>query len=100
MTHFQAASDIEDSLLYNEPPFWYYPMRQSLGQALLAAGRPAEAERVYERNLALYPENVWGLAGLRNSLQAQGKPGQAALAQARLNRAGASADIPITGSRL
>ncbi len=100
VTHFQAASDIEDDLLYNEPPFWCYPMRLSLGQALLAAGQPAEAERVYERNLALYPENVWGLAGLRNSLQAQGKPGQAALVQARLDRAGASADIPITGSRL
>jgi len=100
VAHFRAASDIEDGILYNEPPFWYYPMRMSLGQALLAAGQPAEAQREYERNLALYPENVWGLAGLRNSLQAQGKPAQAAQVQARLDRAGASADIPITGSRL
>ncbi len=58
------------------------------------------AEHLTELGLALYPENVWGLAGLRNALQAQGKPAQAAQVQARLDRAGASADIPITGSRL
>ena len=100
VTHFRVAADIEDGILYNEPPFWYYPMRSSLGEALIAAGQPAEAQRVYEQNLALYPENVWGLAGLRNSLRAQGKSAQAAQVQERLNRAGASADIDITGSRL
>jgi tetratricopeptide (TPR) repeat protein len=99
VAHFTAARDIEDGILYNEPPFWYYPVRLSLGQALLAAGQPAEAERAYLEDLALFPENVWGLVGLRQSLEAQGKPAEAALVQARLDKAGASADIQFTGSR-
>lgn len=99
VTHFMAAQVLEDGLRYEEPPFWYYPIRNSLGQALLAAGRPAEAERVYEESLALYPENVWSLAGLRNSLAAQGKTAAARAVQGRLDRAGASADIELTASR-
>ncbi len=99
VTHFEAAATLEDGILYNEPPFWYHPVRASLGQALLVAGRPAEARQVYEQNLTLYPENVWGLAGLRNSLLAEGDAAGAAKVQARLDRAAASADIEVTASR-
>ncbi|HEX5005043.1 MAG TPA: hypothetical protein VFV65_06990 [Gemmatimonadales bacterium] len=100
VTHFTAARDLEDGILYNEPPFWYYPTRASLGQAQLAAGQPAAAQLTYEEGLALYPENVWALAGLRNSLQAQGKRAEAAQVQARLTRAAASADVDVPSSRL
>jgi hypothetical protein len=41
---FRAAAALEDGLFYAEPPTWYYPMRHSLGKALLAANRPREAE--------------------------------------------------------
>lgn len=99
VTQFTAARDLEATLRYEEPPFWYYPTRLSLGQALLAAGRPAEAEAAYLESLALFPENVWALAGLRNSLVAQGKTAAAAAAQGRLDRAAASADIELTVSR-
>ena len=34
-----------------EPPYWYYPVRQSLGAALLAAGRVAEAEVAFRAAL-------------------------------------------------
>ena len=93
VTHFTVARDIEDGILYNEPPFWYYPIRASLGQALLADGRPAEAQQAYEQDLALFPENVWALAGLKQSLVAQGKTAEAALVQLRLDKAAASADV-------
>src|SRR5690606_41941900 len=43
---FRAAVALEDGLAYTEPPTWYYPMRHSLGLALLKAGQLAEAERV------------------------------------------------------
>ncbi len=99
VTQFTAARDLEDSLRYEEPPFWYYPIRASLGQALLAAGQPTEAEAAYEESLALYPENVWALAGLRNSLTARGKTAAARAVQERLDRAAVSADIELTGSR-
>lgn len=38
--HFKAAAELQDSLPYMEPPFWYYPARQSLGAALWQQARP------------------------------------------------------------
>ena len=35
--NFGEAVRIQDALPYMEPPFWYYPSRQSLGTALLKA---------------------------------------------------------------
>src|SRR6476660_6464672 len=49
--HFAQAVKIQDGHWFTEPPPWYYPVRQSLGAALLAAGRPAEAEAVYREDL-------------------------------------------------
>ena len=33
---FQRAAVLQEGLAYMEPPYWYYPVRQSLGAALLA----------------------------------------------------------------
>jgi tetratricopeptide (TPR) repeat protein len=41
----QKAVQLEDGLGYDEPPDWYYPVRETLGAVLVTAGRPAEAER-------------------------------------------------------
>lgn len=100
VAHFTTARDLEDAILYNEPPLWYQPTRLSLGAALLAAGQAVQAQAAFEENLALYPGNVWGLAGLVESLQVQAKSAEAAEAKARLTQAAASADIEIEGSRL
>jgi tetratricopeptide (TPR) repeat protein len=62
--HFEAAVALEDSLAYTEPPYWYYPTRQSLGAALLRAGRVDEAEDVLRSSLARAPNNGWALYGL------------------------------------
>jgi hypothetical protein len=43
---YRAAVKAEDALAYDEPPTWYYPVRETLGAALLADGKPAEAEGV------------------------------------------------------
>ena len=45
------------------PPLWYYPLRHSLGRALLEAGNPQEAERVYREDLLRFPDNGWSLFG-------------------------------------
>ena len=37
ISHWQKAVEIQDTLRYDEPPDWYYPVRESLGAALLAA---------------------------------------------------------------
>jgi Tfp pilus assembly protein PilF len=56
-----------------EPPYWYYPVRQSLGAAFLQAGQPAEAEQVFAQSLEQVPNNAWALYGLMTAQQAQGK---------------------------
>ena len=38
------AVSAEDALAYDEPPAWYYPVRESLGGACLRAGKPVLAE--------------------------------------------------------
>jgi len=50
---------LEDNLIYNEPPDWHVPVRQSLGAVLLDAGRFAEAEAIYWQDLSLNRENGW-----------------------------------------
>ncbi|GAC1410625.1 MAG: hypothetical protein NVSMB53_05010 [Gemmatimonadaceae bacterium] len=97
--HFQKALDIENKGLYYEPPTWYYPIRQSLGVALLSAGRNAEAEQVYSDDLGRFPENGWSLYGLAAALRAQGKDAEADAVKQRFAKAWSTADVKLTGSR-
>ncbi len=67
------AKDIEDGLMYMEPPFWHQPVRHVLGAALLELGRTAEAERLYREDLARFPKNAWSMRGLEQSVRAPRK---------------------------
>ncbi len=98
--HFQRAVDKQDALPYMEPPFWYYPSRQSLGQALMEAGQFAKAETVYRRDLEDYPRNGWSMSGLVAALEGQGKDDEAAKARETLDIIWAKADVTLNGSRL
>ncbi|PWG02057.1 tetratricopeptide repeat protein [Sphingosinicella humi] len=84
---YQQAAAIEDQLPYMEPPFWYYPVHQSLGAALYRAGRYDEARNAFMKALAEAPNNGWALYGLAATERAQGRPTQAAAADAALERA-------------
>ena len=61
---FKEAVIIQDTLPYTEPPFWYYPTRQTLGHALLMNKSFEEAALVFERDLKDYPRNGWSYFGL------------------------------------
>ena len=97
--HFREAIKIEDAGLYFEPPKWYYPVRHSLGAALVKAGRNAEAEKVYREDLARFPENGWSLFGLAQALKAEGKNAEAAKVEARFKKAWADSDVTLVASR-
>lgn len=99
VAHLEKAVRLEDALVYTEPSEWHYPPRHALGAVLLEAGRPAEAETVYWEDLRRNRENGWALFGLVQALKAQKKTDEAALAEARLKKAWARADIALTGSR-
>ncbi|MGH8035118.1 MAG: hypothetical protein ACREO9_07830, partial [Lysobacterales bacterium] len=100
VAHFGKAVEAQDALPYTEPPFWYYPTRLTLGNALLVAGDPAGAEAVFRRDLEIYKHNGWSLAGLVRSLQAQGKTAEAAEAQQHLQHAWALADPELMHASL
>jgi tetratricopeptide (TPR) repeat protein len=97
--HFLAAVAEQDGHWFTEPPVWYYPVRQSLGAALLAGGRAVEAEAVYRDDLRRNPDNGWSLFGLARSLRAQGKAAEAAAVEARFQKAWARADVTLQASR-
>jgi tetratricopeptide (TPR) repeat protein len=91
---------LEDNLIYNEPPDWHVPARQTLGAVLLDAGRPAEAESIYWQDLNRNRENGWSLFGLMQSMHAQGKTEQAAVIEERFRKAWRRADVTLTASRI
>jgi tetratricopeptide (TPR) repeat protein len=68
---FETAVQIQDSLPYLEPEYWYYPVRQSLGATLLMAGRADEAAEVFRAALLDAPNNGWALYGLMQAYDAQ-----------------------------
>src|SRR5262249_44481794 len=99
IVQFREAVTIEDAGLYFEPPKWYYPIRHSLGAALLKAGQNREAEEIYQQDLHRFPENGWALFGLAQALRAQGKSKEAAAADGRFRKAWAGADVVLAASR-
>lgn len=80
---FRQAVAAQDSLPYMEPPYWYYPARQSLGSALLRAGRLDDAEDVFRASLARTPSNGWVLRGLMEVYKQRGDAVSLRLAQQR-----------------
>ena len=73
----KKAVSLQDDLPYTEPPFWYYPTRQSLGRVLIEAGNFTEAEAVFRKDLEDYPRNGWSMFGLYKVLEIQGKTKEA-----------------------
>lgn len=87
ITFYRRAAEIEGSIPYQEPAYWYYPVKQSLGAALFRAGRHAEASDAFRGALAQTPNNGWALYGLGRSEAAQGHKLEAAAANKALSKA-------------
>ncbi|HYE37777.1 hypothetical protein [Methylocaldum sp.] len=83
---FEAAIAVEDKLPYMEPPFWYYPVRQSLGGVQLMAGDLDLAEQSFRSTLERTPQNGWALYGLQEIYKRRGDTKQLGAVQNRLDR--------------
>src|SRR6476469_5049168 len=81
---FEQAAALQDALPYTEPPYWYYPVRQSLAAALMQAGRLGDAEEQFRRALARAPNNGWTYYGLLELSKARGDAAGAQRAEAEL----------------
>jgi len=85
--HYRQAIAVEQRLPYQEPPYWYYPVNQSLGAALYQGKRYAEAAEAFRAALVQTPNNGWALYGLMRSETALGHKPEAAAAQQALTKA-------------
>jgi tetratricopeptide (TPR) repeat protein len=85
-TLFAEAAEIQDRLPYMEPPFWYYPVHQSLGAALMAQGKTEEAETAFREALKRSPNNGWAAAGLLRAAEARGNAHTAEEARALMQK--------------
>ncbi len=65
------AIAVQDTLKYDEPPDWFYPVRESLGAVLLLNGNAVEAEKIFREDLDRNPRNPRSLFGLSEALRAQ-----------------------------
>lgn len=94
ITAFAKAVAVQDTLPYMEPPYWYYPVRQSLGAALLAAGQADEAVRVLRRSLFEAPNGGYALYALAAAEAARGDAAAAAAARTAFKAAWAGSGTP------
>ena len=92
---WRNAVELQDRLVYDEPPAWYYPVRESEGACLLRAGRATEATRVFREGLRRSPRNGRMLFGLVESLKAQRKFSEAALVKREFDAAWTRADVRL-----
>jgi tetratricopeptide (TPR) repeat protein len=99
IAHLSRATRLEDSLLYNEPPDWYFPTRHVLGALLLDAGYANEAAVVYWEDLKKNPGNGYSLYGLYRAQQAMDDDAAAVATKEKFDASWTTADVTLTSSR-
>ena len=73
ISHLQEAVAVQDTLKYDEPSDWFFPVRESLGAALMMKGDDAGAEKTFREDLDRNPRNPRSLYGLQQVLKKQGR---------------------------
>jgi len=96
INHWKKAIEIQDRLVYDEPPAWYYPVRESLGGEYLRDRQYAEAEKVFRRDLQMNPNNPRSLFGLSEALKGQKKNSEADQFRQQFEKAWQGADVNIS----
>jgi tetratricopeptide (TPR) repeat protein len=100
IAHLERSVALQDGLAYMEPPYWYYPVRQSSGAVLLQAGRLEEAETTFRAAAKQTPSNAWVLFGLAATLRARGEVKAAAEVETHFAKAWAGDRRTIDLGRL
>jgi len=95
----ERAVEANDALMYLEPPRWYYPPRQCLGEVLLAVD-PKRALEVFREDQAVFPDNAWSLFGAAKAAAAIGEDSIAKEYKAKAASSWDKADVPLMSSCL
>lgn len=72
IAHMEAAVTLQDGFAYTEPPYWYYPARQTLAAMVLKSGDAERAEQLFMKVLVSSPNNAYAYYGLSKAFRAQG----------------------------
>jgi tetratricopeptide (TPR) repeat protein len=73
----REAVAVQDTLKYDEPQDWFFPVRESLGGVLLMTGDAKAAEQVFRDDLARNLRNPRSLFGLHQALKAEDRDSDA-----------------------
>jgi tetratricopeptide (TPR) repeat protein len=92
---WRRAVETEAMLQYDEPPPWFYPVRESLGAALLRNGQAREAEAVFRVAMEKRPRDGRLLFGLWQSLLAQKRDNEAVLVEQQFHAAWKDATVKL-----
>jgi tetratricopeptide (TPR) repeat protein len=95
ISHWERAVTLQDALSYDEPPPWFYPIRESLGGALLRAGQLDKAVAVFREGLRRSPRNGRLLFGLMKGLEAQQNHDAAELVRRQFEEAWQESDVVL-----
>ena len=93
---WRRAVKLEAKIQYDEPPAWFYPVRQSLAAALLRSGRPREAESAFRAAMGKQPRDGRLLFGLWQSLLAQNRNSEATLVEHQFVAAWSDATVKLS----
>ena len=86
-TTLEEAARTQAGLSYMEPPYWYYPVRQTLAAVLLEEGRTDAAIREFQASLVEAPNNAYALFGLMSAQEAAGDAAGAKVTRALFEKA-------------
>jgi hypothetical protein len=92
---WRRAVELESTIQYDEPPAWFYPVRQSLAAALLRNGQAQAAEAVFREAMARHPRDGRLLFGLWQSLLAQQRQNEATLVAQQFQAVWKDATVPL-----
>jgi tetratricopeptide (TPR) repeat protein len=96
----EEAAAIQATIPYMEPPYWPYPVEQTLGAVKLQAGDAAAAAGHFQAALMTAPNNGWSLFGLHEAQVAAGDEAAAKVTAERLAEAWVGDDALLSLERL
>ena len=100
LNHWKKAVQIQDTLVYDEPPAWYYPVRESLAGEYLRAKRYQDAEAVFRRDLEINRNNPRSLFGLSEALRGLSKNAEADEVRRNFEREWQGAEVTLSVEKL
>ncbi|MEM7186585.1 MAG: hypothetical protein AAF466_07995 [Bacteroidota bacterium] len=93
------AAAMEDALVYQEPPDWFFSVRHHLGAVQNEAGRFEDAIATYEEDLFQLPKNGWAMHGLLAAYKGLNDTENRTKIENKLAEIWLDADITLTNSR-